>query len=260
MSRRRLVILTVLGAAVALPILIGASCPPPSNPFFLALTTNRLNVGTDIPSCVQGFVCISIVNAAYVDVETALYVHDGFDPPMPDPDRPGSYIYQYPSGTSLACCGSGIITNTGCACPRPGYLVGEIQLSRPELFAAGAAAPPNIRPVQGTNVRVLKARESVFVQIQDGDIKTFGITVGPTGSLLDNPEITDGPRYRCSLVAVQAIEGQPGVERLPEDVPSGETFQFVIYDQNEGAAPGLARLAVRTGKSGSGSCPAVAGG
>jgi hypothetical protein len=251
MSRRRLVILTVLGAAVALPILIGASCPPPSNPFFLSLTTNRLNVGTDIPSCVQGFVCISIVNAAYVDVETALYIHDGFDPTAP---------YKYPSGSSIACCPNPSSATIGCTCPRPGYLVGEIQLARPELFAAGTPAPPNLYPIQGSNVRVLKARESVFIQIQDGDIKTFGIAIGRTGTLLANPEITDGPRFRCSMVAVQAIPGQPGVERLPEDVPSGETFQFVIYDQNEGASPGLARLATRTGKSGTGSCPPVTGG
>jgi len=251
MSRRRLVIVSVLGAAVALPILIGASCPPPSNPFYLALTTNRLNVGTDIPSCVQGFVCISIVNAAYVDVETALYVHDGYDTTSP---------YKYPSGYSTACCPNPASATVGCACPRPGYLVGEIQLSRPELFATGTPLPPNLRQIQGSNVRLLQPRESVFVQIQEGDIKSFGITVGRTGTLLANPEIRDGPRYRCSLVAVQAVQGQPGTERLTEDIPSGETFQFVVYDQNEGAAPGLARLATRIGKSSSGPCPPVTGG
>ena len=94
---------------------------------------------------------------------------------------------------------------------------------------------------------------------QEGDIKTFGIAVGRTGTLLADPAIKDGPRYRCSLVAVHAIQGQPGTERLTEDIPSGETFQFVIYDQNEGAAPGLANLATRIGKSSSGPCPPVAG-
>jgi hypothetical protein len=188
------------------------------------------------------------VNAAYIDVETALYVHDGYDTTAP---------YKYPSGSSIACCGSGIIATVGCSCPRPGYLVGEIQLARPELFAAGTPTPPNLHPIQGSSVRVLKSRESVFVQIQEGDIKTFGIAVGPTGTLLAHPEILDGPRYRCSLIAVQAVQGQPGVERLPEDIPTGETFQFVIYDQNEGAAPGLARLATRIGKSSTGSCPPV---
>ena len=223
MSRRRLVILTVLGAAVALPILIGASCPPPSNPFFLSLTTNRLNVGTDIPDCVQGFVCISIVNTACVDAEISLYVHDGYD-----------LDYQYCTYVQWvlgSCLGAD---------------VGEFQLAPAQLFTTS-----NSYSIQGQGIRLLKQRESVLVRIQDSMVKSFGIKMARVGGLPDNAEIIGGPKYRCTMV-------DPGGDQpRQEDVPTGETFQFVIRDQNECALPGLTQFATTTGTSAPGGCPPI---
>ena len=114
--------------------------------------------------------------------------------------------------------------------------------------------PSNLYPIQGSAIRTLAPRESVLVQIQDRDIKTFGISIGRVGALPATPEIRDAPRYRCTMVNLGTIR----VPRSAEDVPSGETFQYTIYDQSDCAIPGLARLAVRTGTSnGSSGCPAV---
>jgi len=135
----------------------------------------------------------------------------------------------------------------------PGYNLGEFQLARPQLFTPTAPLPSNLFPVQGLDVRILQPRETLLVRIQEGDIKTFGIELGRTGTLPGNPEIQDGPYYRCTLVNLGSIR----VPRVSEHVPSGETFQFVIYDQNNGAAPGLAQFATRTGTSSTGGCPAV---
>lgn len=248
MSARRRVMLAVMVAGVSLPILIGASCPPPSQPFYLAISTNRLNVGAQIPDCTQGFVCVSVVNTACIDVEVSLYVHDGYDP-----------LIEYPAGFDSACCSANVV-NQQCACPRPGYQVGEVQLTRPELFEAAPTAttlPPNLRQIDGRNVRVLGPRESSLVQIQEGDIKSFGIAIGREGTLLANPELLGGPYFRCLLVAVPDTATGVTVERITEHVPSGETFQFVVYDQSECAAPGLARLGIRTGTSSGGGCPRV---
>jgi hypothetical protein len=224
------------------PIMIGASCPPPSNPFFLSLTTTTLDVTTQVPNCVAGFVCVSIVNTACVDVDVALYVHDGFDPDL-----------DYTSGAALACCPNPDTAVAACPCPRPGYQVGEAQLTRPELFT-----DVNQTPIQGEDVRMLQPRESVLLQIQEGDIKSFGIALGRVGTVPAAPEIRDGPRYRCTLVAIpETISAPGGSARAEEDVPSGETFQFKIYDQSNCAAPGLAQLATSAATSSSGGCPPV---
>lgn len=245
MLRNRHLIISLLCASLGLTVVIGASCPPPSTPFFLSISTNRLNVGTQVPDCVAGFVCISIVNTACINCEVALYTHDGFDP-----------LQQFPSGQSIQCCPNPSTAAGPCNCPRPGYQVGELQLTRPELFAVGTGAtPPHLRQIEGQNVRVLQPRESVLIQIQEGDIKTFGLAVGRQGTLLANPEIQDGPRYRCTMVPIPAVPGAVDLARADEDVPSGETFQFVVYDQSNCAAPGLARFATNVGVSAN--CPII---
>jgi hypothetical protein len=132
----------------------------------------------------------------------------------------------------------------------PGYNVGEYQLSRPQIFTA-----PLLFPIQGQNIRTLKTRESMQVRIQDASVKTFGITLGAPGSLAaGTPEIMDGPKYRCTMVD---LGPNVRVQRAPEHVPSGETFQFTIYDLNNCALPGLAQFATRTGTSSGTGCPAV---
>lgn len=232
-GRRGLVIAILCGAA-ALPVIIGASCPPPTNPFYLAVTPDRLNTNTQIPECSPGFVCISVVNTACVDCEVSLFRHDGYDlttPPTYCTWVPPNNVW-FPEDRSQYC---------------PGYNVGEYQLSRPQLFAANL-----LYPIQGQNVRVLKPRESLQVRIQDTSVKSFGIQLGRVGTLPNNPEITDGPKYRCTMVDLGPYVR---VQRSPEHVPSGETFQFVIYDLNNCALPGLAQFATRTGTSSGTGCP-----
>lgn len=240
-GRRRLIV-GVLAACLALPIMIGSSCPPPSNPFYLSLTTATVEATTQVPDCVAGFVCVSIVNTACIDVDVALYVHDGYDPTL-----------QYNSGVALACCPNPDTATAACPCPRSGYQVGEAQLTRPELFAAA-----NLSPIQGQTVRTLRARESVLLQVQEGDIKSFGIALGRVGTVPASAEIRDGPRYRCTYAAISETTSPVGGSmRASEDVPIGETFQFRIYDQSNCAAPGLAQLATSTASSSPGGCPVV---
>ncbi|HOW73565.1 MAG TPA: hypothetical protein PKY77_23435 [Phycisphaerae bacterium] len=237
--RRRCLIACGLAVALVVPVLIGTSCPAPSDPFYLSVTSSRLNVGTQVPDCVDGFVCLSVVNSACIIVEFSLYVHNGYDLQLDYCTwNPSIVVGGTPQRASEEC---------------PGYNLGEFQISRVDLFTPPAGLPTNLYPIQGSDIRTLAPRESVLVQIQDGDIKTFGIALGRVGTLPAAPEIRDAPRYRCTMVDLGTIN----VPRSPEDVPSGETFQYTIYDQSDCAVPGLARLAVRTGTSGSGTCPPV---
>ena len=231
--RRGLVAAALCGGA-ALPVIIGASCPPPSDPFYLAVTPDRLNVATQIPQCNPGFVCISVVNTACVDVEVSLFVHNGYDLTLPSCNWVPPTQVWFPEDASQYC---------------PGYNVGEFQLARPQLFTN-----VNLYPIQGQNIRLLKPRESLQVRIQDGSIKTFGIELARPGELPASPEIIDGPRYRCTMVN---LGSNIRVTRSPEHVPTGETFQFVIYDLNNCALPGLAQFATRTGTSSGTGCPSV---
>lgn len=232
MIGRRGLLTGVLFAAAALPVIIGASCPPPSNPFYLAITPDRLSTTTQIPACSPGFVCISVVNTACVDVDVSLYVHDGYDLNLTYCNWTPPTTQWIPQTAQQYC---------------PGYNVGEFQLSRPYLFQAGF-----LYPIQGDNIRTLRARESLQVRIQDSSVKSFGIQLARPGSLPANPEITDGPKYRCTMVD---LGSDLRVTRLPEDVPSGETFQFVIYDLNNCALPGLAQFGTQTGTSSGTGCP-----
>lgn len=236
-SRRFLVACGILGALV-LPVVIGTSCPAPSNPFYLSVTSNRLNLGTQVPDCVQGFVCLSVVNSACINVDVSLYVNNGYDLQLNYCNWNPPFISWIPLYASQYC---------------PGYNLGEYQVSRVDLFAPPAGSASNLYPIQGSAIRTLTPRESVLVQIQDGDIKTFGIAIGRVGTLPDTPEIRDAPRYRCTMVDLGTIL----VSRAQEDVASGETFQYTIYDQSDCVIPGLARLAVRTGTSSATGCPAI---
>jgi len=235
---RRYLTISVLLAAAVLPVIIGASCPPPSAPYFVAIGTNTAGIATEVPDCTPGFVCISVVNTAYISADVSLYVHDGFDLDLDYCQWNAPIYVGTPQSASQYC---------------PGYNLGEFQIARTQLFNPTAPLPSNLFPMQGVNVRILQPRETLLVRIQEGDIKTFGVEVGRTGTLPDTPEIQNGPYYRCTLVNLGFIR----VPRVSEHVPSGETFQFVIYDENDGAAPGLAQFAMRTGTSSTGGCPAV---
>jgi len=233
MIGRRWLVVAALCAAVALPVIIGASCPSPSDPVYLAVTTSELTVTTQIPQCNPGFVCISVVNTACVDVEVSLYIHNGYDltnPPTYCSWTPPNNVW-YPEDRSQYC---------------PGYNVGEYQLAQPQLFT-----DVNLYPISGQDIRVLNPRESLQVRIQDTSIKSFGIEVAGSGGLPNSPEIVDGPKYRCTMVD---LGSDIRVPRSSEHIPSGETFQFVIYDLNNCALPGLAQFATRTGTSSGTGC------
>ncbi|HSW44952.1 MAG TPA: hypothetical protein VLM89_05230 [Phycisphaerae bacterium] len=234
MIRSRAWVMASLCAVAAVPIIIGSSCPPPADPFYIAVTPNRLNISTQIPQCNPGFVCISVVNTACVDAEVSLFIHDGYDLNLTYCNwTPPTQVW-FPEDASQYC---------------PGYNVGEFQLARPDLFTAAFNYP-----IQGQGIRLLKPRESLQVRIQDASIKSFGIEVARPGELPATPEIIDGPKYRCTMVN---LGGNIRVTRSPEHVPTGETFQFVIYDLNNCALPGLAQFATRTGTSSGTGCPAV---
>lgn len=228
MTVRRVLVAAALCAGAALPVIIGASCPPPENPFYLAVTTNRLNVGAQIPPCTEGFVCISIVNTAYVPVDVSLYVHDGYDMNL-------TFCVSRPPPTVVWVTP---VLNEYC----PGFYLGEFQLAQPQLYTTA-----RLHPIDGQNIRVFRDRESTQLRIPKNNIKTFGIAVARQGELAANgPEIQKGPHYRCTLVDL----GFYYVPRAPEDVNDGCTLQYLIYDLNNGALPGLAQLAVQTAVGG----------
>lgn len=238
MRNRRYWIVLVLAGGVVLPVIIGASCPAPSDPFVIPVTSNRINIGTQVPNCTPGFVCISVVNSTCVDLEISLYVQNGYDLQLLYCRWQAPLDLNTPMRASEEC---------------PGYNNGEYQVSRVDLFNPPAPLASNLYKIQGEDIRSLKPRESVLVQIQAADLKTFGLMIGRTGNLPTTPEYVDGPRYRCTMKALGNIK----VPRSSEDVPSGETFQYTIYDQMDCSIPGLASLAIRTGSSSSRGCPAV---
>ena len=122
MPVKRYLTLSVLLSAAVLPVIIGASCPPPSTPYFASIGSNRVGTTTEVPSCTPGNVCISIVNTTFIDVEVSLYKHDGFDLELDycQETRP-DVIGGTPVFIAEYC---------------PGYNFGEYQLVRPQLFDA----------------------------------------------------------------------------------------------------------------------------
>lgn len=236
---RRMMIIAVLTGALLLPILFGASCPQPTAPFFTQIGAGTGRTATQIPSCSPGFVCISIVNTTCVNVEVSLYVHDGFDLSLE--------LCEFERGIVIG--GTQLRPSEEC----PGFNLGEYQIARPQLFEPPGDLPSNLFPIQGRDTRLLRPRETVQVRVQEGDIKTFGIDVGLEGSLPGDPALREAPFYRCTQVNL----GTTRVPRAREHIPSGDTFQFVVFDEVNCALPGTAQLAVRTASSATGGCPPV---
>lgn len=236
---RRNLLVTLLVVSAAVPIIIGASCPPPASPYFTTIGTGTGQSATQVPNCSPGFVCISIVNNTCIEVEVALYVHNGFDV--------GLRYCEFQRGIQVI--GTPLRASEEC----PGYNLGEFQVARPQLFDPPELEPSNLYQIAGQDVRVLLPRETVLERIQVGNIKTFGLSVGRRGTLPDEPALQDAPRYRCTETSLGVVR----VPRLPEDVAAGQTFQFVITDDINCGLPGSALLSLRTGTSGSAGCPSV---
>lgn len=236
MYRRTYVTIPVLVACLVLPVIIGASCPPPNNPPFLAITAPATG-GVGLAACEEGRVCVSIVNEACADAEVMLYVHDGYD-------LAGNFITR----VALECCEDENAT-APCPCFRDGFDIGELQLRRPELFIVA-----NRFRIAGDVVYDLPGRASILasrggsvqVNLDCEEVKSIGLEVGPNGSLpVGPPEDRQGPDYRCTQQEFQ--QTQP---RALEHVACGETIQFTIEDRNNCVDPTLTVFRIARAVSG----------
>lgn len=219
MSTPRSLILLLLTVCVVAPVIIGVSCPPPSNPVVIAVVPDNNAAGqVTVPSCVAGFVCINLANGATIPVTMALYTHNGFDPNDQFGDPP-----------NFACC-TNPNSQVACPCPCPGRDDGDCLLSRPEIFL-----PANLTPVNGLQTTTLAPNQSTLTRIRCGDVKTMGASVAATpADPLTAPVDQNGPVYR----------DEPG------GVACGQTVQFLTTDLNQtGAGTGgndLVTLIIRT--------------
>lgn len=224
MTLRRYLIASLVGAGVIIPILIGASCPPPAAPGFFGLVTDTTNI-TVLPSCNPGFVCVNFTNSTTIPVSVALYRHNGFDPN----DRCSTT-------SSFSCCTNPNST-VACPCPCEGAQTGECQITRDDLFTGCSIDPPtaNLAPINGAQTAELAPAQSLEQRIRCGDVKTVGASVARAdGDPINEPADQNGPIYRDESGGVSC----------------GGTVQFLVFDLNESTAGGgsddLVTLAIRT--------------
>lgn len=218
MSLRRFLVVLLIAACGVVPIIVGASCPPPANPPILAVVSPSTTQTIAVPPCIEGFVCVNLANNASVPCQMALYVHDGFDP---------NNQFQLPP--DFACC-TNPNSQTACICPCPGRDTGECQLNRLQIFD-----PTNLYPIANSQFVPLQTGQSILQRIRCGDVKTLGAaTAQATGDVIAEPEDSVGPVYR----------DEPG------GVQCGQTVQFLTTDLNQqGTQTGgtsLATLIIRT--------------
>ncbi len=243
MSRRRCLVLSLLLSGSLIPILVGASCPPPAPPLVLS---DSGGCGTEdavsnavLPVCDLGFVCITMVNTTSIPVEVALYVHDGYDP-----------NYFFDCGFAPECCPE-VNAQRFCRCPCQYAEIGEMYLTPPQLFQSLF-----IWPINGASTTTLKPGLSQVVSIQCQKIKSFGIQVGTPGTALTSPQLQAGVHYRCPLVPLPNMP--PGLMNLLH-VPCGGTIQYVISDRNNCVSPQATHLTIQPARV-SAPCPNVQGG
>jgi hypothetical protein len=235
MLRRKHLVCGVLAAGLAIPIIIGASCPPPDDPAFVSIITGPGST-TALPSCESGRVCISIVNQTCVDTDIILYIHNGYD-----------LTGQYVTEQAIECCQSTTST-VPCPCFRPGSDTGELQLLPPQLFQAQnrykIANNKVVYTVKGRPDKLSSQGGRVTVSLRCEDIKTMGLEVGMVGELPGTVQERSGPDYRCTMVTTGR-----GTQALPEDVACGGTLQYTIVDRNDCADVSLTVIRVDTSVS-----------
>ncbi len=227
-SRKMILWTTVVGLII---LLIGATCPPPTRPYTLVMTSTDIWTVSEgvLSECNDpGSVCISFNNQASVPVQVALYYHNGFD-----------RFNEYVRGVSYECCEASNPAQP-CACPCEGYDTGECELTRPEIFENR-----NLKTINGLQVITLNPRISTLQRVQCGDIKTMGVETAKEGvDILAQAEYAEGPRYRSD----------PDQSTQQGEVPCGETIEFRIIDLNEvnttGGAEELVTLAIVVSISG----------
>lgn len=203
MSARRIVLGAAVCTALVIPILIGASCPPPSAPGIYSLVTDNRNL-TVLPPCNTGFVCIIFTNSTTISVTGSLYRHNGFDP-----------TNKCPSSFENRCCGP--LQTGNCPCPCAGATTGDCRLSRDDLFTGCSLDPPYL-DANFSDV-VLAPTQSAQRQVRCGDAKTLGATVA-----------------RATTPAVIADAVGPIYRDEAGGVRCGGTVQFLIVDLNETTA------------------------
>lgn len=231
MSRRGVLILALLGCGLVVPVIVGTSCPPPSNPPFISLNTGTSTTNLRILPCEPNRVCVDVINQACVDTEVVLYTHNGFD--VADPP-------EYPIRYSYLCC-ENPNSPAPCPCSRPGALNGEMQLSSPELYRA-VNRTPFIQ--DGDIVTTLPAKLGRIRRSFPCDqIKSIGIDVGGVGDLPANPQERSSVHYRCTMLEVEYPNWWYAMTNMPiraeEHVACGATLQFRVYDRNDCASPAL---------------------
>jgi len=233
MSPRGYLVLTVLACAVAVPVIIGASCPPPEQPAFFSPNAGLSNIGLGLPLCEADRVCISIINRTCINTDITLYIHDGYD--LND---------EYVIRNAWECCESWT-SNQPCPCPRAGSGIGELQLQPPELYTASN------RTLIATETVVTLEPEGgrVLVSLPCNQVKSIGLEMGFEGDLPISPQEQTDVNYRCSQIPVVRENN------LPEDVACGATIQFTISDRNTCSDPDLTLFRVATDVSADCSTP-----
>jgi hypothetical protein len=223
MNRRRLLIATLLLGCGSIPILIGASCPPPVTPLYFTMISDATTL-TVLPACQPGFVCVNFTNSTIIPVEVSLYSHSGFDPQ----NRCGDVA-------RFECC---VNPNSPVACPCPcaGALTGNCRLNRQQLFNGCLLDPAtaHLDDINGELSVTLAPTQAVLKRIRCGDVKTLGAAVARAGvDPITAPDDRNGPIYR----------DEPG------GVTCGGTVQFLVIDLTEttaGTGAGeLVTLAIR---------------
>ncbi len=236
MRRRKYVLCGILTALVGLPIIIGASCPPPDDPAFVSIITGPgSTVGQDLPNCEQGRVCISILNQTCTDTDVILYIHDGYD-------LAGDYVTR----TAIECCENENATEP-CPCYRCGSDTGELQLTPPELFQPQnryeIADGEVIRTLQGRVDRLSALGGRITVSIRCEEVKSIGLEVGLVDELPGLVRERAGADYRCTMVDLDCDQAHT------EDVACGATIQYTIVDRNNCANEDLTVYRIETNVS-----------
>ncbi|HPD32408.1 MAG TPA: hypothetical protein PLL20_20640 [Phycisphaerae bacterium] len=236
MRRRKFLLFGLLTALVGLPIIIGASCPPPDDPAFVSIITGPgSTIGQQLPNCERGRVCISILNQTCTDTDVMLYVHDGYD-------LTGTYVTR----RAVECCENQNATEP-CPCYRCGSNSGEMQLTPPELFQ-----PQNryeistgqvIRTIPGRQDRLSALGGRITISIRCEEVKTIGLEVGLEGELPGLIQERAGPDYRCTRVDLDCAQA------YTEDVACGATIQYTIVDRNNCANQNLTVFRIETNVS-----------
>ena len=238
MSRCAYLVLLMLGLGLVVPVMIGASCPPPQNVPYLDVSTSPSGSQGALPQCEPDRVCVSIVNKTCLDVEVQLYTQDGYD-------LAGDYILR----TATECCENPSTAPGPCPCDRDGSTEGEMQLLEGELFdlinitsLAGSDDPLELR---GRTSRSVSQGAGIIESFRCTAIKNIGVEVAPIGDLPVSYEDREGPDYRCAMTAVDYTDPP-----RPEDVACGETIQYVVADRNDCIDPDFTILRLNTEVSG----------